>query len=59
MGITNLDIHTGKTKKWRIQAAAPTTPTVEIADVYIDSSTGSEALAIYSISGWLYLSLQV
>lgn len=59
MGITNLTIHTGLTKKYRAQATAPTTPAVETGDVYVDTTAGREAFAVYGVSGWLYLSLQV
>ena len=55
--ITNLEIHTGKTKMFRIQATAPTTPTPETGDVYIDNTTGPEAIGIYSIIAWIYISL--
>lgn len=56
---THLEIHTGRTKRFRIQAAAPTDPAVESGDVYIDNTTGREAIGIYGASGWLYVSLQV
>jgi len=59
MGITNLDIHTGKTKKYRIQAAAPTDPTPISGDVYIDNTASREAFGIYRVTGWVYISLQV
>ena len=57
MGITHLKIHTGKTKQFRIQATAPTTPTPETGDVYVDNTVGNEAMAFY-ITGWIYISLQ-
>lgn len=56
---THLEIHTGKTKQFRIQAAAPTDPTVISGDVYIDNTAGNEAIGMYGASGWLYVSLQV
>lgn len=58
MGVTHLKTHTGKTKKWRIQATAPSSPTPVTGDVYIDNSSGAEAMAIYSVNGWIYLSLK-
>ena len=58
MGISHLEIHTGKTKQLRYQTATPTDPTVESGDVYIDTSAGSEALGIYRVTGWVYVSLQ-
>jgi hypothetical protein len=56
---THLEIHTGKTKQFRYQASAPTDPTPESGDVYIDNSDGYEAIGIRNQSGWLYVSLQV
>jgi hypothetical protein len=56
---THLEIHTGLTKKYRIQTATPTDPPVETGDIYIDSSVGSEAIGIYGASSWLFISLQV
>ena len=56
MGITNLNIHTGQTKKIRAQAAAPTSPTPSTGDVYFDTTAGAEALGIYRVSGWIYVS---
>jgi hypothetical protein len=58
MGITNLDIHTGKTKKIRAQVAAPTDPAPENGDVYYDTSSGLEAIGIYLSGGWIYVSTQ-
>lgn len=55
---THLEIHTGLTKQFRIQTATPTDPTVMSGDIYVDSSTGSEAFGIYGASGWLFISLQ-
>lgn len=57
MGISHLETHTGLTKKFRIQATAPTDPTPESGDVYIDNSAPYEAIGIYKVSGWVYLSL--
>jgi hypothetical protein len=56
---THLEIHTGQTKKLRIQASAPTDPTPTSGDVYIDNTTDREAIGIRNASGWLYVSLQV
>jgi hypothetical protein len=58
MGVSHLEIHTGKTKKIRAQAAAPTTPKPETGDVYLDTTTGVEALGVYNVNGWVYLSLR-
>ena len=58
MGITHLTTHRGKTKKWRIQATAPTSPTPITGDVYIDNSVKSEAMGIYRVYGWVFLSLK-
>lgn len=57
MGITHLEEHTGFTKKLRISATAPTDPAPEAGDMYIDNSTGAEALGVYNGSGWTYVSL--
>jgi hypothetical protein len=59
MGITHLGTHRGKTKKLRTQTSNPTTPTVVTGDIYVNKTTGREAIGIYGASGWLYLSLQV
>ena len=59
MGITNLDIHTGLTKQFRYQAVPPTDPTPEAGDVYIDSTTGAEAIGIRNESAWVFISLQI
>lgn len=56
---SHLEIHTGLTKQLRISTATPTDPTPEPGDIYVDSSTGSEAIGIHNQSGWIYLSLQV
>lgn len=58
MGVTHLEIHTGKTKKLRVSASNPTTPTPISGDIYFNDTAGSEAIGIYGASGWLYLSLQ-
>lgn len=58
MGVTHLTTHTGKTKKWRIQATAPTSPTLVTGDVYVDNSAGAEAMGIYKVNGWVFLSLK-
>lgn len=55
---THLEIHTGLTKQFRIQATPPTDPTVESGDAYIDNTVGGEALGLYGASGWLFISLQ-
>lgn len=55
---THLEIHTGLTKQFRIQAATPTDPSPESGDIYVDSSAGSESIGIYRVTGWLFLSLQ-
>ena len=59
MGITNLEIHTGKTKKLRIQATAPTDPSPEMGDAYIDNTAGAEAIGFRTASGWIYFSLTI
>jgi len=56
---THLEIHTGKTKKVRIQAASPTSPTPTQGDVYIDNTSGAEAFGIYNQSSWILVSLQI
>lgn len=58
MGITHLEIHRGKTKRWRIQTTAPTSPTPVSGDVYVDSTDNAEAVGIYRVNGWVYVSLQ-
>jgi hypothetical protein len=59
MGISHLETHTGKTKQFRYQASAPTDPTPEPGEVYIDSTSGSEAIGLRNQSGWVFISLQV
>jgi hypothetical protein len=59
MGITHLETHRGKTKAFRIQATAPTDPTPETGDVYIDNTDNSEAIAIYAVNVWRAISLQI
>jgi hypothetical protein len=58
MGISHLEIHTGKTKQFRIQATVPTDPDPETGDVYIDNTVGGEALGIFNLTSWVFLSLQ-
>jgi len=58
MGITHLETHRGKTKRFRIQTTAPTSPSPETGDIYIDSSAEYEAIGIYKVNGWVYVSLQ-
>lgn len=53
--ITHLEIHTGKTEAIRASTSAPTSPTPETGDVYLDTSSGVEALGVY-LSGWNYIS---
>lgn len=55
---THLEIHTGLTKQFRYEATAPTDPDPETGDVYIDSTAGVEALGIFKITGWVYISLR-
>jgi len=55
---THLEIHTGLTKQLRCQTTTPTSPTVEPGDIYIDSSSGAEAIGIRNESGWVFISLQ-
>lgn len=57
-GKTNLDIHTGQTKQLRAEATAPTDPTPTTGDIYVDSTSGVEAIGIYCINAWIYLSLR-
>ena len=59
MGITNLDEHTGLTKELRVLAVPPTEPTPVAGDIYVDSTTGGEAVGIYNGTSWVYLSLTV
>lgn len=58
MSITHLETHRGKTKRFRIQDAAPTSPSPETGDVYIDSSDKYNAIGIYRVNTWVYVSLQ-
>ena len=58
MGVSHLSIHTGKTKKIRAQGTAPTSPTPETGDVYLDTTSGVEALAVYNVNAWVYISLK-
>jgi hypothetical protein len=55
---THLETHTGLSKKVRVSATAPTDPTPENGDMYVDNTVGREALGIYSGAGWLYISLR-
>jgi hypothetical protein len=55
---THLEIHTGLTKQFRAQAAAPTDPAPESGDVYVDNTAGVEAVGIYRVTGWVYISLK-
>jgi hypothetical protein len=57
--ITHLEIHKGKTKRIRAQEAAPTSPTPETGDVYYDTTPGVEALGIYIVNAWIYVSTQL
>ena len=56
MGITHLQIHTGKTKQIRAQTAIPTVPSPVPGDVFFDISAGVEALGFRNESGWEYVS---
>jgi len=58
MGISHLEIHTGKTKQIRAQEAAPTTPTLVSGDMYFDVTAGAPALGIRNESGWVYVTAQ-
>jgi hypothetical protein len=58
MGITHLETHRGKTKKLRTSATVVTSPTPETGDVFVDSTPGSEAIGVYKVNGWVYLSLR-
>jgi len=55
---THLETHTGLTKQFRYQATAPTDPTPESGDVYIDNTASREAIGLYRVNGWLFISLQ-
>jgi len=55
---THLEIHTGKTKKVRVQAAAPTSPTPTSGEIFVDNTAGSEAIGLRDHRGWLYVSLK-
>jgi len=57
MGTTHLQIHTGKTKQIRAQAAIPTSPSPESGDMFFDISAGAEAIGIRNESGWVYVSV--
>jgi hypothetical protein len=59
MGITHTNIFTGKIKKVRTQATAPTDPTPERGDMYVDNTVGAYALGIYNGNGWIFISLAV
>jgi len=52
-----LNIHTGKTKKWRVESEPPIDPTPSSGDLYIDKTSGKEAIGIYCVNGWVYISL--
>lgn len=57
---THLEIHRGKTVKLDVQDIAPTAtdyPDLGPGEIYVDNSTGVEAIGIRNQSGWLYLSL--
>ena len=58
MGITHLEIHTGKTKQIRAQEDAPTTPTLKAGDLYFDTTAGAPALGVRNESGWVYVTAQ-
>lgn len=57
MGITNLNIHSGKTQKIRVTDTAPTDPTPTTGDVFADSSSGTEAIKIFLTNDWSSLGL--
>ena len=59
---THLEIHTGKTKKLRAQASAPSStdyPDLGSGEIYVDNTAAREAIGIRNATGWLYLSLEV
>jgi hypothetical protein len=57
MGITHLEIHTGLTKQFRAQAVVPSDPEPETGDVYVDNTSGSEAIGIFIVNSWSFLNL--
>jgi hypothetical protein len=54
---THLETHRGKTKELRTAASAPTDPTPESGDIFVNSTSGSETVGIRTQSGWVYVSL--
>ena len=57
MGVSHTNIFTGNIKQVRIQATAPTSPTPERGDMYIDNTAGAYALGVYTGAGWVFISL--
>jgi len=55
--VTHLETHTGKTLKVRVQATAPTDPSPQPGDMFVDNTASSEVLGIRNESGWVYVSL--
>lgn len=54
---THLETHRGKTKKLRLAATAPTDPTPEAGDIFVDNTSGSETIGIRTEAQWVYVSL--
>ena len=57
---THLEIHRGKTKKLDAQSIAPTAsdyPDLGPGEIYVDNTSGNEAIGIRNQAGWVYLSL--